>query len=63
MVQISQDHFPGEALHRVHVAENWSAQGIPVPEDLVEENVDVLIGRILHHVDLLDDVRNINPLL
>jgi hypothetical protein len=54
-LQVPQDHLSGEALNRSRVTENGSAQGIPIPECLVEENVNVVIGCILHHVDFLED--------
>ena len=44
-----------ECVDGVPRPEDGHAQGVPLPEMLLEDVVDVLVGRVLHHADLLED--------
>ena len=46
---------PVHPFNRLQPSQDRKAQGMAGPERFVEHVVDVLIGRILDHVDLLDD--------
>ena len=45
----------GERLDRVARAENRPAERVILPETLREDLVDQIVGRVLHHLDFLDD--------
>ena len=51
---------PIERPHRLFRAEDGAAQGMVLPEGLIEQIMDQVVGRILHHVDFL---QNDPPLL
>jgi hypothetical protein len=43
---------PGQG---VHPPQNGAAQGVVGPQDLNKEIMNKVIGRVLHHLDLLED--------
>ena len=54
-VQVRQNHLSGKTLNSANAAENGPGQGVSIPEGLIEKNVNILIGCILHHIDFLEN--------
>jgi hypothetical protein len=54
-VQVFEDLLPVKAPYRLDVTEDRTGQRIPVPKGPIKEYVDILIGRIFHHLYFLED--------
>ena len=57
LLEVAQDRLPPEAPDRVRGAEDRPPERVVSPDPLGEEVVDEIVGRVLHHLDLLEHDR------
>ena len=54
-VQVFENLLPVKGPYRLDVTEDRTSQRIPFPKSPIKEYVDILIGRIFHHLYFLQD--------